>query len=118
MTRGSCRRPTTRALSGGLAWPETQGAPTARGVPTVIGMVNHTRLACVCGSAGSMRAGVAQATHHAAHRSAFGKLLADQPAMQNVLADLCVESEAAAITAMRLARAYDQASDDRRETLF
>ena len=52
--------------------------------------------------------GVAQATHHAAHRSAFGKLLIDQPLMQNVLADLCVESEAATVTAMRLARAYDQ----------
>jgi putative acyl-CoA dehydrogenase len=65
-----------------------------------------------------MRAGVAQATHHAAYRSAFGKLLIDQPAMQNVLADLCVESEAATITGMRLARAYDQAADDERENLF
>jgi putative acyl-CoA dehydrogenase len=87
-------------------------------VPTIIEMVNHTRLDCVCGSAGSMRAGVAQATHHAAYRSAFGKLLIDQPAMQNVLADLCVESEAATITAMRLARAYDDAPEDERETLF
>ena len=65
-----------------------------------------------------MRHGVAQATHHAAHRSAFGKLLIDQPLMQNVLADLCVESEAATVTAMRLARAYDQGPDDERETLF
>src|SRR5690348_10407994 len=45
--------------------------------------------------------------HHAAHRSAFGKLLVDQPLMSNVLADLCVESEAATVTALRLARAYD-----------
>jgi putative acyl-CoA dehydrogenase len=81
-------------------------------------MVNHTRLDCVAGSAGSMRAGVAQATHHAAHRSAFGKLLIDQPLMQNVLADLCIESEAATVTAMRLARAYDQGPHDQRETLF
>ena len=50
--------------------------------------------------------------------SAFGKLLIDQPLMQNVLADLCVESEAATVTAMRLARAYDEAADDERETLF
>jgi putative acyl-CoA dehydrogenase len=32
--------------------------------------------------------------------------------MRNVLADLCVESEAATVLAMRLARAVDQAPDD------
>ena len=72
-------------------------------------MVNHTRLDCVLGSAALMRRAVAEATHHAAHRAAFGRLLADQPLMQNVLADLCVESEAATVTALRLARAYDEA---------
>jgi putative acyl-CoA dehydrogenase len=56
-----------------------------------------------------MRAGVVAATHHAAHRSAFGKRLIDQPLMRNVLADLCVESEAATMLALRLARAYDDA---------
>jgi putative acyl-CoA dehydrogenase len=66
----------------------------------------------------ALRHGVVQATHHAAHRSAFGKLLIDQPLMQNVLADLCMESEAATITAMRLARAYDGGDEDRQETLF
>jgi len=79
-----------------------------RGVATIIEMVNHTRLDCVLGSAAGMRVAVEQATHHAAHRSAFGRLLADQPLMQNVLADLCVESEAATVTALRLARAYDR----------
>ena len=54
-------------------------------------MVNHTRLDCVLGSAGLMRRAVAEATHHAAHRSAFGRLLVEQPLMQNVLADLGVE---------------------------
>jgi putative acyl-CoA dehydrogenase len=98
------------------AWARLVGEE-GRGVPTIIEMVNHTRLDCVLGSTTGMRHGVAQATHHAAHRSAFGKLLIDQPLMQNVLADLCVESEAATITAMRLARAYD-AVDDERETLF
>ena len=80
-------------------------------------MVNHTRLDCVIGSAAGMRAGVAQATHHAAHRAAFGRRLVEQPLMQNVLADLCVESEAATVTAMRLARAYDEASDERESAL-
>src|SRR3954454_61670 len=79
-----------------------------RGVRTIIEMVAHTRLDCVIGSAGGMRAAVAQATWHTAHRSAFGKLLADQPLMRNVLADLCLESEAATVLAMRLARAYDE----------
>src|ERR1700761_7559396 len=79
------------------------------GVPTIIEMVNHTRLDCVLGSTTGMRAGVAQAIHHASNRSVFGTLLGDQPLMQNVLADLAVESEAATIAAMRLARAYDEA---------
>jgi putative acyl-CoA dehydrogenase len=79
------------------------------GVRTIIEMVNHTRLDCVMGGATGMRAGVAQAIHHASHRSVFGRELVEQPLMQNVLADLAVESEAATISAMRLARAYDEA---------
>ncbi|MET0559329.1 MAG: acyl-CoA dehydrogenase family protein [Solirubrobacterales bacterium] len=79
------------------------------GVRTIIEMVNHTRLDCVIGGATGMRAGVAQAIHHASHRSTFGRELVEQPLMQNVLADLAVESEAATIAAMRLARAYDEA---------
>src|SRR5947208_9812654 len=81
-------------------------------------MFNHTRLDCVIGSSGLVRAAVAEATHHTAHRSAFGKLLIDQPLMQNVLADLCVESEAATLTAMRLARAYDESATDEQAMLF
>jgi putative acyl-CoA dehydrogenase len=88
------------------AWAQLVGEE-GRGVPTIIEMVNHTRLDCVLGTAAGMRASVEQATHHATHRSAFGRLLADQPLMRNVLADLCVESEAATLTALRLARAYD-----------
>jgi putative acyl-CoA dehydrogenase len=56
-----------------------------------------------------------QATHHAAYRQAFGHRLLDQALMQNVLADLAIESEAATILAMRLARACDQAEDDLHE---
>ena len=80
------------------------------GVRTIIEMVNHTRLDCVMGGATGMRAGVAQAIHHASHRSTFGRELVEQPLMRNVLADLAVESEAATIAAMRLARAYDEAN--------
>jgi putative acyl-CoA dehydrogenase len=90
------------------AWARMLGEP-GRGVPTIIEMVGHTRLDCVLGAAAGIRAGVVQATHHAADRSAFGKRLIDQPLMRNVLADLCLESEAATMLAMRLARAYDEA---------
>jgi putative acyl-CoA dehydrogenase len=74
-------------------------------------MVNHTRLDCVVGSAALMRQAVAQATHHCAHRRAFGRLLSEQPLMVNVLADLAVESEAATVLMMRLAGALDRSTD-------
>ena len=83
-----------------------------RGVATIIEMVAATRLDCVLGSTALMRAAVAQATHHAAHRSAFGGLLADKPLMQAVLADLAVESEAATAVSMRLAHAFDSGERD------
>ena len=99
------------------AWARMVGED-GRGVPTIIEMVNHTRLDCVMGAASTMRQAVAQATHHCGHRAAFGKLLIDQPLMQNVLADLCVESEAATAAMMRLARAYDESADDDAARLF
>jgi putative acyl-CoA dehydrogenase len=91
------------------AWARMVGEEGA-GVRTIIEMVNHTRLDCILGGAGGMRVGVAQAINHAAHRSTFGKTLIDQPLMQNVLADLAIESEAATISAMRMARAFDEAA--------
>jgi len=99
------------------AWARMVGEE-GRGVPTIIEMVNHTRLDCVISSAGLVRAAVAEATHHVAHRSAFGRRLIEQPLMQNVVADLCIESEAATLTAMRLARAYDDAAGSEQEGLF
>ncbi|TDC18292.1 acyl-CoA dehydrogenase family protein [Actinomadura bangladeshensis] len=90
-----------------------------RGVRTIIEMVNMTRLDCVIGAAAGMRLGVTTAAHHAAHRRAFGKYLIDQPLMRNVLADLAVESEAARITMLRLARATDRSvRGDASETAF
>jgi putative acyl-CoA dehydrogenase len=77
------------------------------GVRTIIEMVTMTRLDCVMGTASLMRSAVAQATHHARHRQAFGKDLIDQPLMRMVLADLAVESEAATTLMARLAAAVD-----------
>ena len=79
-----------------------------RGVRTIIDMVGATRLDCVLGSAATMRQALVRAVHHAGHRSAFGRLLVDQPAMRNVLADLALESEAASLLAIRLAHAVDE----------
>ncbi|MBA8961221.1 acyl-CoA dehydrogenase family protein [Rhodococcus opacus] len=83
-----------------------------RGVRTIIEMVARTRLDCVLGSTAGMRQSVAEAVWHARHRSAFGKVLADQPAMTSVLADLALESEAATVTALRLARAHDDDANE------
>ena len=87
------------------AWARRIGEE-GRGVAAIIEMVRHTRLDCVIGSSATMRQAVTQAVHHARHRRAFGKALVDQPLMQNVLADLCLESEAATLLMMRLARAF------------
>jgi len=89
-----------------------------RGVATIIEMVNYTRLDCIAGSASLMRQAFAQAAHHARHRRAFGALLADQPLMRNVLADLALESEAATALLLRLARAVDRAGTDPEEAAF
>ncbi len=89
-----------------------------RGVPNIIEMVRHTRLDCVLGSAATMRRAVAEATHHAHYRYAFGDRLINQPLMKNVLADLCVESEAATALALRLARSFDEAPRDESQRRF
>jgi len=82
-----------------------------RGVRTIIEMVHHTRMDCVGGSAGMMRQAVVQAIHHCRYREAFGRRLVDQPLMRNVLADLAIESEAATLLMLRLARGYDDAAE-------
>lgn len=98
------------------AWARLVGEE-GRGVPTIVEMINHTRLDCVIGTAASMRASLAQALHHARHRAAFGKRLVEQPLMREVLADLALESEAATALMLRLARAYDR-EDDEQEAAF
>jgi putative acyl-CoA dehydrogenase len=92
------------------AWARMVGEE-GRGVPTIVEMVNHTRLDCVIGSTAVMRQALVQAIHHARHRAAFGRKLVDQPLMANVLADLAIEVEAAATLTLRLARAYDHSDD-------
>jgi putative acyl-CoA dehydrogenase len=82
-----------------------------RGVRTIIEMVAATRLDCVLGSTALMRHTLNEAAWHVAHRAAFGGPLLDKPLMQNVIADLQVEAEAATALAVRLAAAVDAAAD-------
>jgi putative acyl-CoA dehydrogenase len=101
---------------GALAW---RVGEEGRGVPTIIEMVNLTRLDCALGSATSMRQGLTRAIHHVQHRKAFGDYLIDAPLMRNVIADLAVEAEAATVLAMRMAGATDAAvRGDEREVLL
>jgi putative acyl-CoA dehydrogenase len=82
-----------------------------RGIPIIIEMAGYTRLDCCIGSSSLMRQALAQAVHHARHRTAFQRRLIDQPLMGNVLADLALECEAATVLTMRLARAYDESDE-------
>ena len=79
-----------------------------RGVPQILAMGALTRLDCALGTSGLMRGALTLALHHTRQRKAFGKTLAEQPLMKNVLADLALESEAATALSLRLSRAIDR----------
>jgi putative acyl-CoA dehydrogenase len=99
------------------AWAVMVGEE-GRGVPTIIEMVNGTRLDCTIGAAAIMRQAVTQAAHHVGHRSAFGDNLVDKPLMRAVIADLEVEAETATLLMMRVAGAFDRADGDVSEALL
>ena len=84
---------------------------------TILEMGVYTRFDNATATTGLMRQCVAQAIHHASQRSAFGRLLIDQPLMRNVLADLALECESHIVLVMRLARAFDT-QDDESESLL
>lgn len=88
------------------------------GVKTIMDMVTLTRLDCAVASAGIMRASLAEAVHHTRYRQVFGKALFDQPLMQRVLADMALDVAAATALSFRLARAFDEAADDRAAAAF
>jgi putative acyl-CoA dehydrogenase len=89
-----------------------------RGIATIIEMAHLTRFDIVVAVAGMMRAALNQTLHHCTHRVAFGRALVEQPLMQNVLADLAIEAEAATLLAFRLARAFDRQKADEHERLL
>jgi putative acyl-CoA dehydrogenase len=89
-----------------------------RGVATIIEMVQLTRLDCITASAGLMRMGLALAMHHARHRTAFQRKLVDQPAMRSTLADLALSVEGVTAVALRLAQAFDGASENASQAAY
>jgi putative acyl-CoA dehydrogenase len=89
-----------------------------RGIATILEMAHLTRIECAAASAGLIRQAVAEAMHHARHRSAFQRRLVEQPLMRNVLADLVLESEAALWLSLRAAAALDASVRDEKERLL
>jgi len=102
-------------LRGALGW---MIGDEGKGIKTILDMVSLTRFDCMLGSSAMMRSAISQITHHCSQRKAFGKRLVDQPLMQNVLADLAIESEAALAFTMRMARSLDNAGMDEHEDNF
>ncbi|MBD8270132.1 acyl-CoA dehydrogenase family protein [Pseudomonas fluorescens] len=112
---GNCSNASSEVeFRGALAWMLGE---EGRGVPTIIEMVAMTRFDCMVGSSALMRQALTQASHHCAHRSVGGRVLSQQPLMQNVLADLALESEAALALSLRMGRALDHL-DDEQEAKF
>ncbi|RRV06234.1 DNA alkylation response protein [Pseudomonas sp. v388] len=112
---GNCSNASSEVeFRGALAWMIGE---EGRGVPTIIEMVSMTRFDCMIGSSALMRQALTQATHHCAHRKVGGRVLNEQPLMQNVLADLALESEAALALTLRMGRALDNL-DDAHEARF
>ena len=101
-------------LRGALAWMVGE---EGRGVRTITEMVAMTRFDCMVGSASGQRAAAALALHHCSIRSAFGRVLNQQPLMRNVLADLVLEHEGSLALAMRIARALDHRADAHEDAL-
>lgn len=101
-------------LRGAMGWLIGE---EGRGIANILEMVALTRFDCMIGSSSGMRQAMAQILHHASQRKAFGKQLIDQPLMQNVLADLAIESEAAMALTMRMARAIDTPDDEHEQLI-
>lgn len=102
---GNCSNASSEVeLRGALAWMLGE---EGRGISTIIEMVAMTRFDCMIGSSALMRQALTQASHHCAHRRVGGRVLVEHPLMQNVLADLALESEAALALTLRMGQALD-----------
>ena len=91
------------------AWAEPIGAPD-RGIATLLEMVQQTRLDAATAPVGMMRQALVEAWLHAQGRHVFGQVLAEQPLMRTVIADMALEVEAGVALSLRTARAFDGAA--------
>jgi putative acyl-CoA dehydrogenase len=89
-----------------------------RGIREILSHAHLTRLDFAVGSAGLLRQAVTLAIHHAQSRIGFGQSMASLPMQVNVLADLALESEAAMLSALRVARATDGMASSEHERLL
>ena len=113
---GNCSNASSEVeYRGALAWMIGE---EGRGVPTIIEMVAMTRFDCMVGSSALMRQALTQAVHHCTYRQVAGRALSEQPLMQNVLADLALESEAALALSLRMGQALDRMGESSHEAHF
>ena len=96
-----------------LRAPRLDGRRGGQGIRTIIEMAHVTRLDFAIGSSGLMRQALSRPSITPRNRRAFQRALVDLPIMQNVVADLAVETEALMWLSMRLASALDRSRDDR-----
>ena len=75
-------------------------------------MTHYIRMALSLGSAGIMRKALTEAIHYTSHRQAFGTKVSDFPMMQNTLADMAIESEAATLLGLRVAKSVDDGATE------
>jgi putative acyl-CoA dehydrogenase len=92
-----------------LAW---RVGEEGHGIREILSHAHLTRLDFAIASAGLMRQAFTLALNHTQSRRGFGALLADQPIMTNILADLAIDSEASTLMAFRAARATDAIETD------
>jgi len=92
--------------------------PEGGGLREILSHAHLTRLDFAVGSAGLMRQSLTLALNHAGTRRGFGRALAEQPMMANVLADMAIEVEAATLLALRVARATDHIKASAQEKAF
>jgi alkylation response protein AidB-like acyl-CoA dehydrogenase len=89
--------------------PGGDGARDGRGINRMMDMVNESREGVALMGLGIMRRCFLESAIFAAHRTAFGRVLKDQPLMRETLAGMIVELEAAAALVFAAAAEGDAA---------
>ncbi len=86
--------------------------PIGKGINTILEMGTMTRIDCALGTAGLVRQALSLAIDHCSQRKTFGRLLSEHAMMQQVLADMALESEAATLLSLRIAASLDRTAPE------